>query len=186
MTADAPENPQQPGSGRDSSLEEEMRAVVDRHQAALLGYAGRLLRNADLAQDIVQEAFLRYLKQRRQGLPVEHEKAWLYRVTHNLALDHIRRNQRGESALAEYQADNADRTVAAPDAAVTRRDARREALQLLQTLPEREQQIVLMKVVEGKSYKEIAAAMDISTGNVGFILHTAFKKLGRAARKREA
>ena len=62
---------------------------------------------------------------------------------------------------------------------VARRDAESAAWDMLKKLPEREQRIVTLKVVDGKSYKEIAEIMGLTTSNVGFILHTTMKKLGQ-------
>ena len=66
-----------------------------------------------------------------------------------------------------------------PDEISEKRDAESLAWNLLDELPEREQRIIVLKVMEGKSYKEIAEIMDLTSTNVGFILHTAMKKLAK-------
>ncbi len=162
------------------SLSEEITELVHQYEEPLLRYAAGLLRSPDLAQDIVQETFIRYLQHRgRRRGQIENLKAWLYRVAHNLALDWIRKNQRREVIHTEM-AHNPKATHAdGPDVGAARRDAEATAWALLEKLPEREQRIIGLKVVEGKSYKEIAEIMDLTTTNVGFILHKALKKMGR-------
>jgi len=51
---------------------------------------------------------------------------------------------------------------------------------LAQGLDQREREILSLKVEQGKSYKEIASILDLSVSNVGFILHSAMKKMQKA------
>ena len=68
---------------------------MNQYQATLLRYATRVLNNADAAQDVVQEAFIRlhgnWEKVQRRGVPI---KGWLFRTTHNAAVDYIRKESR--------------------------------------------------------------------------------------------
>ena len=56
-------------------------------------------------------------------------------------------------------------------------DRAENAAEALSRLSDRERQLVVLKVYEEKSYKEIAEITGLTVGNVGFILHTAIKKL---------
>ncbi len=166
------------------NLTSEISDIVRDYQEPLLRYATRLLRNPDLAQDTVQDAFIRYLRYRsRSHETIENPKAWLYRVTHNLALDHIRRNQRHEGMREELTFVEAQRSTKGPYKQLANRDAEATAWRLLETMPEREQQIVALKVIDGRSYKEIAEIMGLTVTNVGFILHNTMKKLGKELKK---
>ena len=73
----------------------------------------------------------------------------------------------------------------APDAVLSKRDNMTDILRLLDALPARQQEVVRLKFQNGKSYKEIAAIMDLTVTNVGFILHTAIKALRRATGARK-
>ena len=66
-----------------------------------------------------------------------------------------------------------------PASLVSKKDAESTAWKMLRTLSDREQQIVLLKVIERKSYPEIAKIMELSSSNIGFILHTSLKKLAK-------
>ena len=104
---------------------------------------------------------------------------WLYRVVHNCAVDHVRKIAR-RSLLHKRAAAEQDQTVdpdRGRDFAVS--DQASRAAAALQTLDLRERQLVVLKVYEEKSYKEISAITGLSTGNVGYILHHAMRKLAR-------
>ena len=58
-----------------------------------------------------------------------------------------------------------------------KREAASGVMGALQNLPERQQEILRLKFQSGLSYQEIARVMDLSVGNVGFIIHTALKTL---------
>ncbi len=168
-------------------LADEVSQLMDEFERPLLRYCTRLLRSPELAQDAVQDVFLRYVQHRRGGqAEIKNRKAWLYRVAHNLALDHIRRNRRGEAVTEELAYVAGGDHASGPAEILARKDAEAEAWEILRELPEREQRIVLLKVVDEKSYKEIASIMGLTPTNVGFILHTAFKKLGKRLRQRLA
>ena len=76
-------------AGRREAL---MEAVVAEHETALLRYAARILNNPTTAQDVVQNVFIKLFRAWPKGMkPSKQLKGWLYRVTHNEAVDHIRR-----------------------------------------------------------------------------------------------
>lgn len=153
------------------------------HETALLRYATRILRNATAAQDVVQNVFIKLFQGWAAGLePNAYLKSWLYRVTHNEAVDLIRRESRRQQ-LHERQAE-------APEAACAdgvhggSDDERRQAVLLhLGRLSAPEQQVVLLRMDQGLSYREIAEVMTCSEGYVGTLLHHAVRKLGTSLKK---
>ena len=158
-----------------------METIVREHETALLRYATRILNNADTAQDIVQNVFIKLFKSRQGGSqPAKHMKAWLYRVTHNEAVDHIRRESR-LSLLHERRAKEpvmeCPNNLNCPSGSDERRDL---VLQHLKRLHPREQQVVLLRLDEGLSYRDIAGITGRSEGNVGNILHHAVRKLSKS------
>jgi RNA polymerase sigma-70 factor (ECF subfamily) len=164
---------------------EAFESVVSTYETALLRYAARVVRDSAAAQDVVQETFLRLFRTWRDPLePGPQIASWLYRVAHNCAVDHLRKEQRRQ-VLHLHHAGQSDE-FAPPDRGSAFRvgeDAERAAA-ALKRLSLREQQLVILKVYEEKSYKEIGEITGLSTGNVGYILHHAMRKL--AAELREA
>jgi RNA polymerase sigma-70 factor (ECF subfamily) len=160
-----------------------LEGVMEQYQAALLRYAARVLNNTDAAQDVVQEAFIRlhgnWGSIVRRGVQV---KGWLFRTTHNAAVDYIRKESRRRS-LHERQAQQVEHLV--PDGSAQRDRAERQALVLqhLNTLKPKEREVLVLRLQEGMSYKEIAAVLKRSEGYVGTLIHTATKKLSQSLRQ---
>lgn len=165
------------GEAKAASFEE----VVQRYEAPLLRYAAHFVSNPDAAQDIVQNAFIKLsLRWTPESDRSQAElSAWLYRVTHNLAVDHIRREARRSFFLSRHAAEQECELVEC-DTATPVSEAAETAVMLLKSLSLREQQVVTLKVYEERSYREIAQITGLSESNVGYILHHAMQKLALA------
>jgi RNA polymerase sigma factor (sigma-70 family) len=162
-------------------------AIVAEYQTALLRYASRLIYDHHVAQDIVQNTFLRMFKSWKDELePSPRLSSWLYRVAHNCAIDYIRKDSRRR--LLHTQHSEEKDTVVMPDRGKSFKisDEANKAVAALQTLSSREQQLVILKVYEEKSYKEISEIAELSVSNVGYILHHAMKKLAEELKKAKA
>lgn len=161
--------------------------VVSEYEAALLRYAGRILHNDNAAQDVVQNAFIRLFRRWEDDMtPSPKLSSWLYRVTHNCAVDYLRKESRRHllhTRLAEEHA-----KFAPPDRGKAFRisEAAEGAAAALKTLKLREQQLVVLKVYEEKSYKEISEITGLTVSNVGYILHHAMKKMAAELKKVKA
>jgi len=161
----------------------QMEAIVAEYETALLRYAARILNNPFTAQDVVQNVFIKLFKGWKGGQrPSPRLKGWLYRVTHNEAVDHIRRESRLQP-LHEKQSE--DPVTACPDGQNCPSGDDRKAIVLvhLGKLHAREQQVILLRMEEGLSYREISEITGRSEGNVGNILHHAVKKLSASLRQ---
>ena len=72
-----------------------METIMAEHESALLRYATRILNNASAAEDVVQGVFVKLFRAWKEGMkPSDQLKSWLYRVTHNEAIDHLRKESR--------------------------------------------------------------------------------------------
>lgn len=157
--------------------------AMEQYQGSLLRYATRVLNNADAAQDVVQEAFIRLNgnmeKIRTRGVQV---KGWLFRTTHNAAVDYIRKESRRRS-LHERQSKQADLFANDPEAQQQRNEKQALVMQHLNTLKPKEREVLVLRLQEGMSYKEIAKILKRSEGYVGTLIHTATKKLSQSLRQ---
>lgn len=156
----------------------EMEAIVSEHETSLIRYASRILNNPSAAQDVVQNVFIKLFRNWKEGTrPSPQLKGWLYRVTHNEAVDHIRRESRlgklhvRHSEEAEIQCPDGHNCPAANV------DRKTMVLKLLNKLKPQEQQVILLRLDQGLSYSEISTITGRSEGNVGNILHHAVKRL---------
>ncbi len=142
-----------------------------------------MLKDEQIAQDIVQEAFIRLQANFDE---VAQPKAWLYTTTRRLAIDHLRRARKvvpfaamgiGSEEVGDVcHLDPAD-TARSPDAQVEH-DERAGLMRVcIERLEPRAQALVRLKFIENLSYKQIAQRMGMTVSHVGYSLHHALKSL---------
>jgi len=156
-----------------------MESIVSEHETALLRYAARLVNSPATAQDVVQNVFIKLFKNwDGHSQPSDKLKSWLFRVTHNEAVDLIRHESRLQVLHQKHAEARQDDVCVDGHNCPPCHEARRAAvLGHLKRLHPREQQIVLLRLEQGLSYREIADITGRSEGNVGNILHHAVRKL---------
>lgn len=143
------------------------------HSASLHRYASRLTGDADQAEDLVQDAFIRYASQ----TDVENERAWLFRVVSNLAFNANRSagRRRGLLRRVRYRQPMGD-LPPGPDEAYEKKELRALVHEALNRLSDRDRVLLLMRE-EGFTHAEIAAAIDSTTKSVGTLLARALIKV---------
>lgn len=158
-----------------------------RYEQSLLRFVGRLLGDPEMAQDVVQEAFLEVARHPRRLTRVENCHNWLLRVVRNLGMTHLRRvaRQRKHVAAVARQAPVEPAGVA-PEAVLEADETRAEVHAALTRLPTRQRELLLLRVQENKSYREIAEITGLTATNVGYLLHQALRTLGRQLAPRHA
>ena len=162
----------------------QIETIMAEHETALLRYATRILNDPDAAQDVVQETFIKLVELWKQVSKSPEELiGWLYRVTHNAAVDHVRKESRLRLLHERQAADAAPAADCPPPRQLERSEAVSLAMTCVRQLDPAEQQVVILRVQEGLSYKEISAITGRSEGNVGCILHHAVKSISASLRK---
>lgn len=156
-----------------------LRALVEtalvEYESALVHYTTGLLRgDQERARDVVQDAFLRLCRHDPAALEGR-VKAWLFTVCRNRAYDLLRHDARW--AMDEHGLDGLAQPAPDPAEESARADRNREVLACLARLPRSQQDVVRLRFQQGMSYKEIAEITGMSSGNVGFLLHTAMRRL---------
>lgn len=148
------------------------------YHAPIVRYLTRQLNDADLAEELAQETFLRAYRHE----PVSNERSWLFAVASNLIRDTVRRDvrQRRHLELLRTELDDAstqaDAEADAGELSVERLQQAAMAREALQSIPERDRSALLMSQ-EGLNYQEIAAALGLSVQSVGTTLTRARKKV---------
>ena len=153
---------------------EALGAVYDALSPDLFRYAYRLLGDSQVAEDVVAETFSRLLTAiRNGGGPEDYLKAYLYRVAHNLAMDHHR-------AAIPVPLDESDPrlTIEGPSDPTDERD-RQAARQALWRLTPDQRQVIVLKFYQGLSNDEVAAALSKPVGAVKSLQHRALDALRR-------
>jgi RNA polymerase sigma-70 factor (ECF subfamily) len=163
-----------------ASLEHEVTELYRSTAGQLLRYALLLARNGSLAQEAVQETFLKFYIQRARGELRAGGRAWLFRVIRNYILDQ-QKSLRARSSVSLDQARACQDKRHSPDKALERSEAVQRALRLLSP---RELECLQLRT-EGCTYKEIGTILGIETGTVGALLARAGEKIRKAFAREE-
>jgi RNA polymerase sigma-70 factor (ECF subfamily) len=147
---------------------------------SLFRYLDRLAGDPALASDLAQEAFTRLY--RRGSMPND-TRAWLVSVASNLFRDERRGSSRRRRLLMVVPSDAVVGDVAlAPDEDAELKERRRMVRRVLDGLPERDRQVLLLRH-EGYSYREIATALGLAEPSVGTFLARARQAFQTAFRE---
>ena len=152
-----------------------VRAAVARYEAPLTLYAARVVGDAEAARDIVQDAFLRLCDQDRERIEPRLAE-WLFTVCRNRALDVLRKERR-MTRLNEHHVQTCLSPGPDPSEAAQGRDLAARAIELLDTLPPGQREVIRLKFQNGFSYQEISRISGFSVSNVGYLIHAGMTTL---------
>lgn len=150
------------------------RAMAD-FESPLIGYAMTILHDIERARDVVQDTFIRLCQQDiskvRDGL-----KTWLFTVCRNRALDILRKEKRIQP-LDEVKWQRVAGSGLQPDEQAVYDERVAEVMRYLDRLSSNQREVILLKFQQGLSYHEITEVTGLTSGNVGFLIHTGLKRL---------
>lgn len=158
----------------------EAEALFAAHHAGLVRYLSRAVGHGETARDLAQDVFVRVVRSETLPPAGGEQRAWIFRIARNIAIDHQRRQLvRGPATPVTVEPSRA----AAQDTAL-------EVANALQQLDELDRDVFLMREVAGLSYTEIGAACDASPDAVRSRIHRARLQLrehlsGRIAARRQ-
>jgi RNA polymerase sigma-70 factor (ECF subfamily) len=166
------------------------RGLVVEYHALAFGLAYRCLGDAQDAEEVVQDAFVK-IHSALDGFRGEASlKTWIMRIVWRLALN--RRRDRARSAwrrLGLHQSDDdADATLPgprseSPEARLLSRETNRLVRRVVEDLPPMLREVLILNSFEELGYEEIARILDIPVGTVSSRIHTARRKLAGQLRK---
>ena len=167
------------------------RELIRRYERPVFSLVFRMVRDRALAEDLSQETFIKVLNNIDKYVPEFKFSSWLFKIANNLAIDHLRRRRiqtvsmdgspdattvsqieatsfelasGGESALDELEAKELGTAIERAIAALR---------------PEY-RSCIMLRHVEGRSYEEIAATLDLPLGTVKTYIHRARHELRKA------
>ena len=152
-------------------------AILSRYEQPLLRFAKRY--RGEGAQDLVQEVFLRLIQDMSKLHEVQNLSAWLYRVARNLAIDLARKEERMQR---RHQLAAVPESQGAITGALETKEAAEVVSQKLLNLPEKQRDVLVLKVQEPKSYREISQITGLIVSNVGYLIHKGMKALAAELR----
>jgi RNA polymerase sigma-70 factor (ECF subfamily) len=146
--------------------------VAVKHHRGVYRFACSLLKDGAEAEDVTQEAFLRYWQ---QGRDVQKPKEWLFKVVYNACMDRLRKAGR----FVALNPDGFDEPTDHRDPAwhYGQRELAAELKRLVATLPEPQRSLILLFDVQGLSGDECAAVLGINRNQVKVYLHRARRRL---------
>ena len=174
-------------SGTESAFEE----LVRRHQQRVSALVGGILRRPEDVEDVAQQVFLKaYLGIRKFDQRAAFS-TWLYKIAVNECWDYLRKKKVRplvyEADLSEEQVSRLDGIVSAdrpPEAPNARAEAREVLERLLDTLPEQDRQLLVLKEMEGFSVQELAEILKLNVNTVKVRLFRARGRIMAAYRRR--
>ena len=163
------------GHSSDQETATRFESTVLLHLDAAYNLARWLSRDDHSAEDIVQIAIMRAFKF-FDGFRGEDARAWLLTIVRNTYFTSLRDDQRGEGEVSFdeefHDRDGADQNSSAyniannPEDILAERDVKRQVTKALESLPPQFREVLVLKEIEGMSYKEIAGIVGIPLGTV--------------------
>ncbi|MBI1356497.1 MAG: sigma-70 family RNA polymerase sigma factor [Acidobacteria bacterium] len=168
------------GFGHNSGAAWETEELFAEHRDSLMRYLRRHLDDQSVAEDILQECFIRFFQTRSRGEEIDQPRAWLFRVSHNLLIDHGRKSR--PDLLDEEGWERLEGQMAGGNQGL-------EARLQLSSLPwdrltELELECLRLRS-EGLKFREVGEVLGLTISTVASYIARAVKKL-QEPEKREA
>ncbi|MBX9928739.1 MAG: sigma-70 family RNA polymerase sigma factor [Gemmatimonadaceae bacterium] len=164
------------------------REIIRRYERPVFSLIYRMVRETATAEDLAQDTFIKVLNHLDKYRPEFKLSSWLFKIANNVAIDHLRRRQ-----LATISIDGSPHAMSAEDVEATSIDLADEAETALDEMASKElgsaieraigalrpeyRSCIMLCHVEGRSYEEIAATLDLPLGTVKTYIHRARNEL---------
>jgi RNA polymerase sigma-70 factor (ECF subfamily) len=148
--------------------------VYDAYYERIYRYVYRFVGQVDASEDLTANVFLRLLDSLHGGnCPRTNLLAWLYRVAHNLVVDTFRRGASQEVGLTDWLEGYEHDLAHMAEQSIKLERVRRAVLELTPA----QQQVIMLKFVEGMDSSEVAAVMEKTEGAIDALQHRALTAL---------
>ncbi len=170
--------------GRDAAFRE----LIRRYERPVFSLVFRMVRDRETAEDLAQDTFIKVLNHIDRYKPEFKFSSWLFKIANNVAIDHLRRRQLDTVSIdgsphaasaAEIEATSFD-LAARQETALEEMEARElggSIEQAIARLRPEYRSCIMLRHVEGRSYEEIAATLDLPLGTVKTYIHRARNEL---------
>lgn len=173
--------------GREAAFRE----LVRRYERPVFSLIFRMVRDRETAEDLAQDSFIKVLNHIDRYRPEFKLSSWLFKIANNVAIDFLRRRHLNTISLdgSPHAATQAEAEATSFDVAVRQESAleEMEAKELgtaieraIASLRPEYRSCILLRHVEGRSYEEIAATLDLPLGTVKTYIHRARHQLREA------
>src|SRR5581483_9867748 len=173
--------------GRESAFRE----LIRRYERPVFSLIYRMVRDRELAEDLSQDTFIKVLNHIDRYRPEFKLSSWLFKIANNVAIDHLRRRQLSTVSIdGSPHAQTADAIEATSfdladtqESALDEMEARELGTAIEQAIAKLRPEYrscIMLRHVEGRSYEEIAATLDLPLGTVKTYIHRARHELRKA------
>ena len=167
------------------------RELVRRYERPVFSLVFRMVRDRETAEDLAQDAFIKVLNHIDKYSPEFKFSSWLFKIANNVAIDHLRR--RRIDTISMDGSPNATTAAEVEASTLELGDGQESALDELEAkelgsaieqasarLRPEYRACIMLRHVEGRSYEEIAATLDLPLGTVKTYIHRARHELRKA------
>jgi len=164
-----------------------MGILYERFRERVYNVALRVVGNGDEAGDVLQDVFLLLFRKIHRFREHAFFASWVYRITVNVSLDHLRRRRRAPlPTAAEELLDGAQETgdLTGPERRLAGRDLERHVRAALRGLSPRLRIVIVLRYLEGLAYSDVAEILECSVGTVKSRLNRAHAALRRELARR--
>ncbi len=164
------------------------REIVRRYERPVFSIIFRMVRDSATAEDLAQDTFIKVLNHIDKYRPEFKLSSWLLKIANNVAIDHLRRRQLSTISMSgsphagspsEVEATSFD-VASSDESALDELEARELGSAIekaVARLRPEYRSCILLRHVEGRSYEEIAATLDLPLGTVKTYIHRARHEL---------
>jgi len=150
----------------------------------LQAYLWRVSGNESLAEDLLQESYLRFLHKPPASAEPGPRRAYLFTLALRLLQDHWRRESPRRWLRLPFQNEDAEEDPPCPDPGPERFTLGRQEVALgFEALPPRQRNLLWLAYVEGLDHRELARALEVTEGSVRVLLHRARAKMATTLAK---
>ncbi len=147
--------------------EHALESLINRHQDKVFTSIMMFVKDTNLAEDIFQDTFIKVLHTLRSGTYKEEGKfaPWVMRISYNLCIDHFRRLKRNPMVATSDGFDIFEVLKFADENAedrIIRKETHHKVRKLVESLPEEQREVVILRHYAGLSFKEIADTTGVS------------------------
>jgi RNA polymerase sigma-70 factor (ECF subfamily) len=147
--------------------ENALAVLINRHQSKLYGFIYSKVGDRDLTDDIFQDTFIKVIKTLKSNSYNEEGKflPWVMRIAHNLIIDHFRRNKKmpmfRETEEFSIFSIMSDQSLTIENQIITEQ-VEQDLKRIIQELPADQREVVMMRIYQDLSFKEIADLTGVS------------------------
>jgi RNA polymerase sigma factor (sigma-70 family) len=149
--------------------------LFDRYHRKVYSYAYRMMEDGPAAEDITQLAFMRMIQYKHSYQHSGKFQSWIYRITHNLVIDHIKEKKK----MKVTYTDTADTNLADGDLTyqVSVLEQEEKVRMALDKLTPDDRSLLVMTKYDKMKYEEVASILDTTAANVKVKVHRAIARL---------